>query len=135
MNESETKLLAVGFDPAEVAALKRLQRELEAAGYRVAELGFFGRKTPVAVVAKREDGKAPIRTFIAACRSLLRAAEEIKDGEAISPEEQETIAAVRLTARVAAGRLIVRRMKTIGGEAHHQMAEAVNRVEEVLDGD
>jgi hypothetical protein len=122
-----------GMNPEEVAAIRRLQKELEGAGYDVREVALTGGGHPVAVVARREDGKTPIRTLVAAARSLLRAAEAVEEGEAVSPEEAETLAAARLTLRVARGRLAVRRMKTIGGAAHRQMADAVERGEEDLD--
>ena len=127
--------LAGGMKPAELSALRKLQSELEGAGYEVREVALSGGGHPVAIVARREDGKTPIRTFVAACRSLLRAAEGIEDGEKISPEEAETMAAARLTLRVAQDRTEIGRMKTLGENAHLDMATTVDAQEDVYDED
>lgn len=119
-----------GLKAGEVKALRRLQAELEGAGYQVREVSILGGGVPAAIVARREDGKTPIRTFVAACRSLLRAAEGIEEGENISPEEAETLAAARLTIRNARELLRVRRMKTVGSNAHAEMADAVDAAED-----
>jgi len=123
--------LPAQLKPEEVEAMRRLQRELEQAGYAVRQLALAPGGNPLAVVARREDGKQPLRTLIAACRTLLRASEEISLGErGISAEEAETLAAARLTLRQTRQLLTVKRRETVGACAHREMARAVEKSED-----
>lgn len=122
--------IPAGLKPEEVAALRRLGSELEFSGYRVLELGIGGGRVPVALIARRSDGKTPLRTVVTACRTLLRASEDLLHGETVTEEEYETLAAARLTLRVVRNGVRVEDSGTLGKDAHAEMAETVHRAEE-----
>lgn len=92
-----------GLSRDEIAAVRRLARELAADGYNVTKVGLGAGDAPCALVyaGRKAD---PIRKLVIGARSVLRAVEAIEDIEPeVSAEEYETLQALRTTAwRVAA---------------------------------
>ena len=125
--------LAGSMNSKEIKSLKRLQSELEGAGYDVREIALAADGQPAAIVARKEDSKTPLRVMIASARTLLRAVEEVDIGEAISPEESETLSATCLTLRIALEKIKVRKVKKLGGIAHQELAKTIQRAEDELD--
>lgn len=120
-----------GYDSEELAAIRRLSRELAADGYRVAKVAIGPGGEPVALVYGGRPGD-PIRRMIVAARSFLRAVEdlEVPDGPSaieVSPEELETLAALRLTSLSVTNVVAAREPETVGEIAHVEFARAALR--------
>jgi hypothetical protein len=124
------KMPESAFTPAELAAMRELVKDLKADGWAVECSVVTGPdRIPVAVVARGPED-SPLRTFVAACRSLLRAAEKVREvNPALTAEEHETVQAARLTCRVMGERALVFGA-TLGTFAHAEMARAVRRHED-----
>lgn len=124
----------IGLDPKELSSLRELVKDLQAGGWEVVSTALHGEdQTPVAVVCRKGGEDAPLRTFVLACRSLLRAAEKIVQvNPSLSAEEHETLQAARLTIRVLAERALVSGA-TLGTFAHSEMARAVQVREDLKD--
>lgn len=120
-----------GAGAREASALRTLTTDLQASGWEVVSTAVSGEeRTPIAVVCRRGGPDEPIRTFVAACRSLLRAAERVRQvNPALTGEEHETVQAARLTCRVLAERALVSGA-TLGTFAHAEMAKAVRKQED-----
>jgi hypothetical protein len=118
---------------SEINAIKDLIKDLKASGWEVVSTAVSGpERTPIAVVARGPE-ESPLRTFVAACRSLLRAAEKVRQvNPTLSAEEYETIQAARLTCRVMGQRSLISGA-TFGTFAHAEMAHAVKLSEDVAD--
>lgn len=118
------------FSEAELTALRELVKDLRAGDWEVVSTAVSGpERIPIAVVARGKEGN-PLRTFVAACRSMLRAAEKVREvNPALSAEEHETVQAARLTCRVVAERALVSGA-TLGTFAHAEMAKAVRSQED-----
>lgn len=131
MSERNEIDLAGGYDPDELRAIRRLARSLAADGYDVAKVALSAGGRPAALVYEGRSSD-PFRTMIVAARTFLRAA-EVVEGEdlMVSPEELETLAALRTTARVAAERAVAVEPPevTVGTVAHVDFARAALRGE------
>lgn len=112
-----------GMDEAELNALRRLQRELGADGYRVLKVGFSG-AGPMALVARRED-TGPLRSVVVAARSILRLVNQLPAQPSVSPEEYETLAALAVTSRTLLQNADVPGVETLADAAREQLGDAV----------
>jgi hypothetical protein len=107
-----------GLDRDELAAIKRLSRELSADGYRVGKVGLGAGDLPCALVyaARPTD---PIRRIVVAARSILRAVEAIEElAPEVTAEEFETLQALRTTSTLLARSAVVGGEQTLGDVAH-----------------
>jgi hypothetical protein len=132
MDRDQVNLVDPTLEPTELTALRELVKELQAEGWEVISTAVVGMdRTPAAVVLRR-GAVEPLRTFVAACRSLLRAAEKVRQVPALSAEEHETVQAARLTCRIMAERATVSGA-SFGTFAHAVMASAVRAYEDKKD--
>lgn len=131
MTEDKNQGKMDGAAAREASALRTLTTDLQASGWEVVSTAVSGEeRTPIAVVCRKGGADEPIRTFVAACRSLLRAAERIRQvNPTLSAEEHETVQAARLTCRVLAERALISGA-TLGTFAHAEMAKAVRKQED-----
>lgn len=121
-------------DAREASAVRTLAVDLRAQGWEVVSTAVSGEeRTPIAVVCRSGGEDEPLRTFVLACRSLLRAAERVRAvNPALTGEEHETVQAARLTCRVVAERALVSGA-TLGALAHAEMARGVCAREDAWD--
>jgi hypothetical protein len=120
--------------PDEVDRLRRLERGLVADGYEVVQLAFAAGGRPAAVVVESEEVNAPGRRLMVAAREILRAVDELElprkvnDEELeVSPEDYETIAALRVAVETLTRIAKTTIPRTVGELAHVDLAVAVRR--------
>lgn len=126
------KLVGAGLTPGTIKIVRNFVKDLQGDGYTVIEASFINGDIPIASV-KKQTKENSIETFLKGCRMMLRSSEDLNDNENISPDEAETIAAARLTARVALEKLNIDDSDIIGDAAHSQVVEAIMDQEDIHD--
>jgi hypothetical protein len=125
------KLIPAGLTPGKIKLIRTFIKDIQGDGYTVIEASFINGDIPIASVKKIKE--KPINNFIKGCRLMLSSSEEINEGDTISSEEAETIAAARLTARVALEKLTIDTDNTVGSAAHGQVVEGIMDQEDIHD--
>jgi hypothetical protein len=116
-----------GINEEELAAMRRLQRELAADGYRVGKVALTAGGEPVALTYLGKAGD-PIRRIVIAARSILRNVAEVPVPFEVTAEEYETIQALRATARTLAHTAEVSPLpKTVDGLARVRFGQQARR--------
>lgn len=116
-----------GLNSEELDAVRRLQREATADGYRVLKAGIVSGGRPGVLVCEG-DARTPLRSILIGARTVLRNADGVTLGDVVSvtAEERETLASLALTSRTLLEHARVDRVVTVGDVARDTLADAVD---------